>query len=131
MNVAFAFLIQKTGWIFAREIVIGEGGCLRITRLSANGFVKTVNRKESQRIRTDIPAHGLKAVMLVCQQFFTVRRIDAVEVRMEDHRACNADMHFLRTCIADHLHDLDRSGAAYNGIIHQNDALAFDHCTVG
>jgi hypothetical protein len=43
VNVAFAFLIDKTGWIFTREVVIGEGGRLRITRLSANSLIKSID----------------------------------------------------------------------------------------
>ncbi len=111
--------------------MIGEGRGLWITSFTANGLVKPVNGEEFQRICTDITAHRLKAVILVRKQLIAVRRIDSVEVRMEDHRACDADMHFLGTRIPDHLHDLDRGCAAHDGIIHQNDTLAFNHRSIG
>ncbi len=46
MDVALAFLIEETGRIFTREVVIGKGRCLRITWFAADSLVQPVDGKE-------------------------------------------------------------------------------------
>ncbi|MCY1251679.1 hypothetical protein D9M72_654700 [compost metagenome] len=69
--------------------------------------------------------------MLVGEQLVAIRRVDAVEIRVEDHRARDPHMHFACTGLPHHLHDLHRRRATHDRIIDQNDALAFDHRAVG
>ena len=40
-------------------------------------------------------------------------------------------MHLFRTRLLEHLHDLDGRGAAHDGVVEKNDALAFDNLAVG
>src|SRR3546814_14311891 len=65
------------------------------------------------------------------QQLGPFRRVDAVEAAMPGRRAGDAHMHFLGARFAHHLHDLERSRAADDGIIDQDDALALYQGALG
>ena len=44
-----------------------------------------------------------------------------------DRRRADAHVHFLRAGLAQHLDDLRRGGAAHDGVVDDDDALALDH----
>ena len=65
------------------------------------------------------------------EQFLFSGSVNAVETWMRHHRAGNADMHFCGPRVAQQLDDFQAGGAADDGVIHQDDALAIDNAVYG
>src|ERR1700733_10012255 len=65
--------------------------------------------------------------MIRGDQFIPRRRVHTVEAGRNCRRAADADVDFSCASIAHHAHDFAAGCAAHDGIVHKDDALAFDH----
>ena len=70
-------------------------------------------------------------VQLRGQQLLALGRVDPVEAGMRGGRRRDAHVDRAGAGGAHHLHDLERGGAADDGIVHQHDPLARQHGPVG
>ena len=96
----------------------------------AHGAIEAVERDEGQAVCADEFAHFFDGVF-VCEELFTLWRVDAIEAAMRGRRAGNPHVDFLCACAAEHIDDFDRGRASHDGVIDQNHALAFDETAVG
>ncbi len=64
------------------------------------------------------------------EQLLALGRVDSIEAGVGGRRRGNPHVHFRRAGGANHLDDLGRGGAAHDGIVHQDHALALDRGTV-
>src|SRR6266852_2739628 len=64
-------------------------------------------------------------------EFLTRRSVDAVVARRNRWRATDAHVHFARTGFAHHAHDFAAGGAAHDGVIDENHALALNQAAYG
>ena len=85
MESAFVFNIGERGRVIAGETMVGELRLDRIAPLLPHSPVKTVDRQKGDGIAADIIADLIQR-MGGRQQIFTLRRIDAVKIRMFDRR---------------------------------------------
>ncbi len=62
----------------------------------------------------------------VCDEFVHGRHVDSVHVRVTNGGRSGGEVHFACSDVAGHLDDLCRGGSAHDGIIHQQNGLAFE-----
>src|SRR3954452_3951047 len=127
-----AFLLADVGQ--GRRIFAGEAGVaalrLAIVPLLAERSVQPFDRDESETVGIDVIAHLLDA-HLRREQLRPLGRVDAVEAAVLGRRRGDAHVHFASAGIAHHLHDLHAGGAAHDGIVDEDDALAVDQSRIG
>src|SRR3954454_2391924 len=109
--------IYPVGWIVAGVARSAEHW------LSTTRFKQSVERQIDERVGFDKTAN-LIDVVFRGDKVLLARRVHTVETRRRCRRATDAQMHFLRTRRAHHADDLSAGGAADDGVIDKNDALA-------
>src|SRR4029077_7767929 len=87
-----------------------------------------VERKIAQRISAKELADFFDG-FLRGDQFFAARSIHSIVTGRNRRRATDADVHFGGAGLANQADDLAAGGAADDGIVDQNHALAFEHST--
>src|SRR4029077_17834090 len=65
------------------------------------------------------------------EQLVALGRIDAVVVRMCNRWGSDAEVYFLGTGIAHHLHNLPRGRPAHDRVVYEHDPFAFDDRAIG
>src|SRR5205807_1746949 len=91
----------------------------------ADGLFERGKREVAKRIRAEEFADFLGRLR-GSNQFLARGRVHAVVAGRNRRRATDAHMDFGGASFADHAHDFAAGGAAHDGVVHQNNALAFD-----
>src|SRR5215469_4326712 len=108
----------------------------RITRRTetvfgiSDGFFEGCEGKVAERIRAQEFADVLGRVG-GGDQLFARGSVHAIVTGRNGRRATDAHVHFPGSGVADHAHDFAAGGAADDGVVHQDDALALDKATHG
>src|SRR5215467_665970 len=119
------FQLHKIGWVNTRitrrtEPVFGI----------SDGLLERKKGKIAEGIRAEEFADLFRRVARG-DQLFAGGRVHAVVAGGDCRRATDAHMNFARASVADHADNLAAGGAADDGIVHENDALAFDEAAHG
>ena len=86
---------------------------------TVSGIQHSLVGEEGQRVRVYEFADLLDAVT-VAYEFFRSVDIHAIVAGVFQRSAGNADMHLCGSGLTKHFHDLEGSGSAHDGIIHQH-----------
>ena len=86
---------------------------------------QALDRKEGQRISADVLADLVDRLVGADKLRLHVG-IDAIEARPDDLGRVDADVNLLGASVAQHLDELHHGGAAHDGVIDNNEALAGD-----
>src|SRR5271168_4050031 len=95
-----------------------------------HGLAQSGERNVTERIRAEKLANLLGRVR-GGDEFFARRRVHAVVARRNSGRATDAHVDFAGAGFADHAHDFAAGGAADDGIVDENNTLAFDEAADG
>ena len=116
-------LRQRDGYldgVLTGEARVAEPGAER-----AGGLVHAVEAEVGEAVGAEVLPYLVDGE-LRGQQLAPVARVDAVEARPLDGRRRDAQMHLGRAGLAQHLHELSLRGAAHDGVVDHDDALAGD-----
>src|SRR5271163_1374671 len=110
-----------------------DAGITRRTKLAfgvIHGLAQSGKRDVSKRIRTQELANLFGRVR-GGDEFFARGRVNAVVARRNRGRTADAHVDFAGAGLADHAYDFPACGAANDGVVDENDALAFDEAADG
>src|SRR5438132_2619512 len=124
----FAFLravLARRGRRELNQVFAGEAGVAERARLGLGGLVHPVLREVAEAVGGDVLG-DLGLGVRGGDQLAAHGSVDAVEARPAGGRRADAQVHFARAGIADHLDDLAAGRAADDRIVDHHHALAAD-----
>jgi hypothetical protein len=127
VDVLAGFLLRRpTGWGSCRCSRRCSSRCFR----GLAGLEQAIERQVGQRVGFNELADLFDGVV-GGDEFALAGRVDAVEAGRNGRRATDAEMDFCCAGAADHADDFAAGGAADDGVVDEDDALAFEQVVNG
>src|SRR5215470_2018673 len=124
------FQLRDVPGVEADLILPGEAGVTEVAGIVTRGLEHAVQREIAERICANVPLDLLHFVA-GADELLASGRINAVVARPLNGRGGDAHVHLARTGRPHHLDDLAAGGAAHDGVVHDDHALARQHLAVG